>query len=102
MTVPNTTLHLLPRTPGIGTALADCIRTCSAGDSILFLEDGVYAVALPDNGLSAFSDSIGLFALQADCAARGLAVQIDQRVRSVGYEDFVGLVARHQRCVTWT
>jgi sulfur relay protein TusB/DsrH len=73
-------------------ALAGCVAVAAERDTILLIEDGVYA-AIPDHPKPAF------LVLDDDAHARG----IDPRagMERISYRDFVELVATHQPVVSW-
>ena len=84
------TLHLVNRP----SALPSCLETARDGDTILLLEDGVYAAATehPDRPLHA---------IDVDVAARGLSGRLHENVTLTTYEGFVRLVEDHQPIVSW-
>jgi tRNA 2-thiouridine synthesizing protein B len=84
-------LHLVNK----ARALEACLRVAGSEDSILLLEDGVYAAA---KGLAA--DRL-LYALEIDVVARGLLTHLTGDIRLISDEAFVTLVERHQPIVTW-
>jgi sulfur relay protein TusB/DsrH len=87
------TLHLVSS----ASALPECLPLCRPGDHLLLLGDGVYAL----NGTPAWPAGIEVHALDADCRARGLLGRIGNAVRPVTMNDFVELVVRTQRSVSW-
>ncbi len=84
------TLHLVNRP----SALASCLETAKAEDTILLLEDGVYAAA-------AGGASRPMHAIDVDVEARGLSGRVNENVTLASYEDFVQLVENHQPIVSW-
>jgi len=92
-------LHIVNKSPFQHSALQNCLRTLGPQDSILLIEDGVLLLANPSvhTGLP---QAARLFALQDDCVARGL--NVDNRVvTAASFQDFVELVARHEKSVSW-
>lgn len=84
-------LHLIVR----ATALASCLEAADPADSVLLLQDGVYAaVRLP-----ALANA--MYALEPDAVARGLVPRLAEGVTLASDMDFVDLVAAHQPIVTW-
>ncbi len=81
-------------------AMTSCMKALQSGDSILLIEDGVYASAQ----LSQYNiEGVSIYALREDLLARGLpTTQLPGAIQAVSYCDFVDLVCRHQRCVSWT
>ena len=65
-------------------------------DSCTALTSGEYSKKLVDAGLN-------VYALKADCKARGLLKKIKKRVKIVDYRDWVKLVMdEYDRIVSWT
>ncbi len=93
-------LHTLNRS-SFGFDLAGLLRAAVPGDTLLLLEDGVYA-ALDDATLARFRDA-GLTPklLQADAAARGIDTKVPADVESVTYAGFVQLVCDTDKTVAW-
>jgi len=82
-------LHIVNRP----CALASCLEVAADADTILLIEDGVYAAAVtPGRTMRALRD---------DVLARGLAERLAADVELADYDDFVGLVERHQPIVSW-
>ena len=96
------TLHILPRSPDSSAALSQCCAICRPGDSLLFIEDGVLAAAFSLPYIDAVRSDVPTYALQADCAARGLLGRYSPRVQIVNDAGFVDLIAAHQRSITWS
>lgn len=86
------TLHLVNR----AAAWADCEPLLNPEDTVLLIEDGVYAA------LQALSASVQLQALEPDVCARGLVGRLPPNVRLASFDDFVRLVVDHDRVVSWT
>jgi len=84
------TLHLINHP----AALAECLDVAASADTILLLENGVYAVVDLAPGRR-------LCALETDVRARGLAARLPAHVELASDEDFVALVETHQPVVTW-
>ena len=65
-------------------------------DSCTTLTSGEYSKKLVDAGLN-------VYALKADCEARGLLKKIKKRVKIVDYRDWAKLVMdEYDRIVSWT
>lgn len=93
------TLHTLNQSP-TGDALQSCLRCLAPGDSLLLLEDGVYAACAPY--VSALKDSpCSVYVLRADAEARGIAEHLDVSVQSVDYPGFVELAALCDSVQSW-
>ena len=91
-------LHTINKSPFASDSLGTCIRFLEPGDPVLFIEDGVYAVQAA-NSFSPLIEIIlksnPVFALQPDLDARGITL-VDNGVKTLDYEGFVGLVEEHQ------
>jgi tRNA 2-thiouridine synthesizing protein B len=85
------TLHIVSRQ----AALASCLATAGAGDTVLLIEDGVYASTRATPG------PVSLVALEPDVRARGLAGRMAPGVGLATDARFVELVVSHQPVVTW-
>jgi tRNA 2-thiouridine synthesizing protein B len=93
------TLHTLNRSPSNTALLADCLRACSSGDTLLLIEDGVYcAQAGQPLHLPA---GVTACVLAADVAARGLGSRLDASIRQVDDAGFVQLCCDHARVISW-
>jgi sulfur relay protein TusB/DsrH len=84
------TLHLVNRP----SALASCLETAREEDTVLLLEDGVYAAAASDIARP-------VRAIDVDVEARGVSARLHENVTLASYEDFVRLVEAHQPVVSW-
>ncbi len=93
------TLHTLNRAPSNAALLADCLRACSSGDTLLLIEDGVYC-AQTEQPLSWPAD-ITVCALAADVAARGLNNRLSSNIKQVDDTGFVQLCCEHARVISW-
>lgn len=98
-------LHILRHSPTGNASLATCMRVLASGQSVLLIEDAVYAL-LPGsaalNSLSLLPGEIRLYVLQADLLARGLALDdLPPRVKPVGYECMVELSAQSGKVISW-
>ncbi|NIP15593.1 MAG: sulfurtransferase complex subunit TusB [Pseudomonadales bacterium] len=84
------TLHLVNHP----SALPSCLEAARDGDTILLLEDGVYAAA-------SGAPERPLHAIDIDVTARGLAERLHENVTLASYQEFVQLVENHQPIVSW-
>jgi sulfur relay protein TusB/DsrH len=76
-------------------ALASCFGVATTSDSILLIEDGVFAA------VTSHRWSGTLAALEPDVRARGLTERLASHVRVVDDAGFVDMVTTHQPIVTW-
>lgn len=95
------TLHIVSASPFTDQALQRCLTLVDAGDSVLLIEDAVYAAhAASPNALKP-ADEIAWYALDSDLKARGIT-QILPDVTVADYHDFVALVCRCKNSVSWS
>jgi sulfur relay protein TusB/DsrH len=85
------TLHLISNPQ----ALASCLTVAGAADTLVLLEDGVYAATIL--GEHAQGSPSRCFTLATDIAARGLPAQAND----ISYEQLVVLCTEHQPITTW-
>lgn len=88
-------LHLIQRSPFASTALADCLKIIGKEDSILFMQDGVYAL----NHESLENITNTSYWLQDDTTARGLKHGTLGKLAS--YQNFVSLCTQHDKVISW-
>lgn len=97
------TLHTVNASPFQYSVLDSCLRVASVGDSILLLEDGVYALVgthpykqqlqhIIDTGLR-------VYALLPHLQERH--VNAPDTIEVVDYDGFVALSTQHQRIQSW-
>ena len=98
-------LHILRHSPHIESRFASCLRAISSGQSLLLMEDAVYSL-LPGstarNALEYQPGAIGVYALDADLNARGVALDdLPSQVRIINYPMMVELCIEHAKVVSW-
>jgi len=98
-------LHLVNKSPTDRNAFDTCFRMASPGDSILLIEDGVYAALANAEFASKITsrlDDFSFYVLGPDVAARGLDdTPLIDDVNVVDYEGFVDLVAENKVTQSW-
>jgi tRNA 2-thiouridine synthesizing protein B len=97
------TLHLLSHSPFSDGRLASCLRLLCAGDALLLCGDSVYALQSGSDhrkALESIPDSVALYALDEDLAARRLDA-LPARLLPVDYAGFVELCCRYERTNSW-
>jgi tRNA 2-thiouridine synthesizing protein B len=98
-------LHTVNKSQFERNALDSCLRLAKPGDSILLIEDGVYAAQAATahaDKISSRLDEFNFYVLGPDVAARGLGdVALIEGVRVVDYEGFVDLVVDHDATQSW-
>ena len=97
-------LHIVNKSPAQTTALASCLRLAKDGQSVLLIEDAVYAATpamAASSGLAAAARRLKVFVLQPDVDARGMSGKLMAEAQAVGYDGFVDLVAEHPNNQSW-
>lgn len=96
------TLHIVSASPFITSALADCLRVLQGKDSLLLIENGVWAINGEQNWqrqLQALSDHHRIYVLAEDAALRGIHVLPPFAL--IDYESMVSIACEHARSVSW-
>lgn len=94
-------LHTLHRSAW-HSDLSSLLRLLKEGDELLLLQDGVMTAIEGSRFLESLLNApIKIYVLEEDIKARGLGGQISDSVVRVDYTDFVRLVAKHPRQMTW-
>jgi tRNA 2-thiouridine synthesizing protein B len=97
-------LHTINTSPFTSSSLDACLRTAAPGSSLLFIEDGVYAV-LQGTAVSArvqeAMKQLSVHVLGPDLAARGVQGKLMAGVNVVDYGGFVDLAAAAPRIQAW-
>jgi len=92
-------LTLLHTVNSDASALTDCLAALSDGDTLLLIQNAVYALRSRPAELAALAArNIQLFALRDDMAARGLDADAIDWIETASYDDFVLLAADHSVC----
>jgi tRNA 2-thiouridine synthesizing protein B len=99
-------LHTVNKSSSSADVLSSCLRTAVAGDTVLLIEDGVYACGGSQSDLLLFSEldpAVRLCALQEDVQARGikLSENVHRRIEAISYPQFVELACQHTRTISW-
>ena len=88
-------LFIINKSPFASRALDSCLQVADKGDTILFIEDGVFAGRLK-NLEKVKEKGIALYALKADVEARGISSSLP----IVDYDGLVNLVEK-DNTVNW-
>ena len=89
-------LHLVLCTHG----RADCAATAVAGDSVLFLADGV--MSLLNDEADCFDDGVELMYSRIDVRARGLETLASRNgVQQLEDDGLAPLLNEHGHCLSW-
>lgn len=99
-------LHTVNKSPFSNHCLSDCLDVCAPEDSVLLIEDGVYAVmsavmSAAMKTATATSSATTFYALRADLEARGLLQKVSERITVIDDSGFVELATRHDQVVAW-
>ena len=100
-------LILLNKSPfldGDGTILDIARRAHQRGEKVgvLHIHDSCIALTLEEYVKRFVETEVGVYALKADCEARGLMKKIVKGVNVVDYKDWVKLLMdEHDRIVSW-
>ena len=99
------TLHTVNKSPFERSTLQTCLGHAQAGDSVLLIEDAVYA-AVAGNAfapkLTDMADSVKVFALGPDLKARGMdPAAVTGGVSVIDYDGFVDLAAENSTVHSW-
>lgn len=92
-------LHIVNQSPFSHHALQQSLRALGDNDSIILIEDAVLLLSNPEY-IAALPSSNQLFVLQPDCDARGISSN-DKIATPVDFTQFVELVAKHTKSVSW-
>jgi tRNA 2-thiouridine synthesizing protein B len=98
------TLHTWNKAATDAAPLAHCLALLGSADTLLLLEEGVYALldaAFMQRLQPLLAQGTRLCALAEDLAARGLSARIPRQVEPVSYREFVALSLQHARVVNW-
>ncbi|MEM7294142.1 MAG: sulfurtransferase complex subunit TusB [Pseudomonadota bacterium] len=98
-------LHIVNKSPFEHTSMNACLRLAKKGASIIFIEDGTYALrpgsTVADKIATAMQD-YRVYALEPDMVARGLSKDAAlQGVFWVDYAGFVQLTTEHDKVNSW-
>lgn len=97
-------LHTVNKSPFQHDALDACLRVAAPDDSILLIEDGVYA-AMVESGradlVAAALELCKVYVLLPDLDARGIANRVRDGIETVDYRGFVDLTASHAKVMSW-
>ena len=96
-------LHIINQSPFNNNALDDCLRIASPSCSLLFIENGVYALLGFSETQRLFikENNIKVYFLQADLEARGLQHKCSPDIVTVTDQGFVELVTQHHCNQSW-
>jgi tRNA 2-thiouridine synthesizing protein B len=98
-------LHTVNKSPYSHSTLESCLQVCSANDSILLLEDGVFAVIegspCHTEMCKLIKSGVTIYALNIDINARGLQKKVHPEIQLTDYNGFVELSIKHRCVQSW-
>ena len=100
-----TTLHTINKPSQSSPALDLAHSTLTPGDTLLFIEDGVFSLienSLSFSKIKALRDHHAITALLPDAQARGVNNHLPEWVTLVDYDGFVELTETHEKTLSWT
>ena len=101
-------LIILSKSPFVGdysSILDMAVRAAEKGEKVgvLHIHDSCTALTSGEYSKRVVDAGINVYALKADCKARGLLKKIKKRAKIVDYRDWVKLVMdEYDRIVSWT
>ena len=94
-------LHVVNKSPYERNSLDTCVGYVKDGDTVLLIEDGVYAAVKAGKASSKLS-GLNVSVLGADLAARGISEdKLIDGVNIADYGDFVDLVEAKDKVQSW-
>ncbi|TDF41686.1 sulfurtransferase complex subunit TusB [Alteromonadaceae bacterium M269] len=93
-------LHIIKQSPFDSPSLAQCKLTLSAGDAILFIENGIYCLNHTDSELQKLAENYSLYILSPDAETRGIS-NFPDYVTAIDYEEFVKLTIEFSASISW-
>jgi sulfur relay protein TusB/DsrH len=94
-----------PRSENYGSILQIVRKAVENGEkvAIMHIQDASIAVTIDEYCDQLAKNKIELYALKADCEARGLTKKVSIKVRLIDYKQWVELVmVEHKNIVSWT
>ena len=92
-------LHTVNRSPD-SNLLEICIKVVSAGDAILFIEDGVYYCNSPIK-LKTITETVKVYGLREDMLTRATLAKAMDNVEAIDTARFVELCCEYDKVVSW-
>jgi tRNA 2-thiouridine synthesizing protein B len=98
-------LHTVNKSPFERNSLESCLKFANQGDTLLLIEDGVYAAVKNTSAeaqLKTALDKQSICVLGPDLAARGFSAdRVIEGVKVVDYAGFVDLAAENDKVQSW-
>lgn len=93
-------LHLVKQSPYASYSLQQCCQKLADDDGLLLMQDAVLALTMDNPCLASLATRQALFALSADCLARGLKSHTSP-CTLLDYPDFVELTLKYDKVISW-
>ena len=94
-------LHIVNKSPYEKNSLSTAAGYCKDGDTLLLIEDGVYA-AMKGGSAAASLDGLDVAVMGSDLAARGIAEdKLVDGISVIDYAGFVDLVEAKDSTQSW-
>lgn len=93
-------LHIISKSPFTHTALDDALPFINEGDTVLLIDDGVYAVTRSDLIQPLSEKKCVVAALVDDICTRGLR-QTNPEVNTINMAGFVELAFKSAKTISW-
>jgi tRNA 2-thiouridine synthesizing protein B len=97
-------LHIINKSPFEKNSLDSCLRVAQPGNSLLLIEDAVYAAVKGNttaDKVRMASKTVKVYVLAPDLEARGMKDTVVEGVTLIDYGGFVDLVAEHSVVQSW-
>ena len=97
-------LHIINKSPFERNSLDSCLRVARPGNSLLLIEDAVYAAVKGNTAADKVrlaAQTLKVYVLAPDLEARGMKETAMEGVTLVDYGGFVDLVAEHSVVQSW-
>jgi len=98
------TLSKSPWTENYGSILEIARKAAENGEkvAVLHIQDACIAATINEYCEKLGENKIDIYALKADCEARGLVGKVNEKVRIIDYKQWVKLVMiEHKKIVSW-
>jgi tRNA 2-thiouridine synthesizing protein B len=97
-------LHIVNKSPFQTSTLDTCLRMAQPGNTLLLIEDGVYAATVgsaAEARMRQACTTLKVYALQPDMDARGVTAKLIDGVTLVDYGGFVDLTVQTKTSHSW-
>jgi len=98
-------LNKSPRTENYDSILEIAKKAAEDGENVavLYIQDACIAATINEYCDKLAENKIEVYALKADCEARGLVEKASRKVRIIDYKQWVKfMMSEHKKIVSWT